>query len=77
MHHYTRIFKSGNSLAVRIPKVFHVGEQQEVEIFMRHNEIVIRIAPENLAAAFVLLKSFPDDMLENGIEDLPPQERDF
>lgn len=77
MHHHTRVFKTGNSLAVRIPKAFHFDEQQEVEVFMRHNELIIRVVPKNLAAAFALLESFPDDMLENKIKDLPPQKRDF
>lgn len=77
MHHHTRVFKSGNSLAVRIPKAFHFDEQQEVEIFMRNNELVVRVVPKNLAVAFLLLDAFPDDLLEDGIEDLPPQKRDF
>lgn len=77
MHHHTRVFKSGNSLAVRIPKAFHFDEQQEVEIFMRNNELIVRIVQKNLADAFVLLPTFPDDVLQNGIEDLPPQARDF
>lgn len=77
MRHHTRVFKSGNSLAVRIPKAFHLDEQQEVEIFMRNNEVIIRIVPKNLAAAFALLTPFPDDVLSDGIEDLPPQKRNF
>jgi len=75
--HHTHVFKSGNSLAIRIPKAFHFDERQEVEIFMRNHEIVIRAVPQNLAAAFALLEPFPDDVLAEGIEDLPPQERDF
>lgn len=77
MHHTTRVFKSGNSLAVRIPRAFHLDDQQEVELFLRKNEVIIRIVPKNLAAALALLIPFPDDFLENGIEDLPPQDRDF
>lgn len=36
-------------------------------------------APEQvmLDALFLQLKAFPDDVLENGIEDLPPQKRNF
>ena len=77
MGHHTRVFKSGNSLAIRIPKKFHLSDQQEVEIIERKNEWVIRIVPKNLAAAFMLLAPFPDDVLAENIEDLPPQERDF
>ncbi len=77
MHHITRIFKSGNSLAVRIPKAFHISDQQEVELFLRKNEVIIRIIPKNLAAALDSLIPFPDDFLEGDAEDLPPQNRDF
>lgn len=77
MHHITRVFKSGNSLAIRIPKTFHLDNQQKVELFLRKNEVIIRIVPKNLAAALALLLPFPDDFLSDGIEDLPPQNRDF
>ena len=77
MHHHTRVFKSGNSLAVRIPKAFQLSDQQEVELFIRNNELIIRIVPKNLAAALALLIPFPDDVLAEKIEDFPPQERDF
>lgn len=76
MHHHTKIFKSGNSLAVRIPKDFHLHEKQEVEIFMKNNEIIIRMVPKNLAEAILLCEPFPDDYPDD-IEDFPPQERDF
>ena len=77
MHYHSRIFKSGNSLAIRIPKRFHFSDQQEVEMFMRNGDLVIRVAAKNLAEAFLQVKPFPDDVLDNVIEDLPPQERDF
>lgn len=76
MHHHTRIFKSGNSLAIRIPKSFDLHDQQEVEIFMRHGELVIRVVPTNLADALTSLIPFPDDVKAE-IDDLPPQKRDF
>lgn len=77
MHHHTRVFKSGNSLAVRIPKAFQLNDQQEVELFIRKDELVIRVVPKNLAAALTLLVPFPDDVLAEKIKDLPPQKRDF
>lgn len=76
MHRHTRIFKSGNSLAVRIPKTFDLHDQQEVEIFMRRGELVIRVVPMNLADAWASLIAFPDDVKAE-IDDLPPQKRDF
>ena len=77
MHHHTHIFKSGNSLAIRIPQSFRLENHQEVEIFMRNNELIVRIVHKNLADAFLALPPFPDDVLPDGLEDLPPQERDF
>ncbi len=77
MHRTTRIFKSGNSLAIRIPKEFHLNDQQEVEVFQREGELVIRLIPKNLAIAFRLLSSFPEDFFQDGRVDLPPQNRDF
>lgn len=72
----TKVFKSGNSQAVRLPKDFQFYSD-EVEIFRRGEEVVIREIPQNLAQAFALLIKFPEDFFEEGREDLPPQERDF
>jgi antitoxin VapB len=72
----TRIFKSGNSQAVRLPIDFQVTADK-VEIFKRNNEIVIREMPHNLARAFELLTQFPDDFFANGREDALPQKRAF
>ncbi len=77
MHHTTHVFKSGNSLAIRIPKAFHLTDHQEVELFMRKNELVIRVVYKNLADAFLALEPFPDDFFAEGRIDLPPQERDW
>ncbi len=41
----TRVFKSGNSQAVRIPKKYHINSER-VEIFKRNNELIIREKPE-------------------------------
>jgi len=39
-----RVFKSGNSQAVRLPKKFHV-KRKELEIEKRGNEIILREKP--------------------------------
>lgn len=71
----TKVFKCGNSMAVRLPKDFHIcGE--EVEIRRCGNDLIIREIPKNLKAAFVILTKMPDDFFAEGREDLPPQERD-
>lgn len=71
----TKVFKSGNSQAVRVPKEFHLNSDR-VEIFKRNNDLVIRELPQNLSNAFVLLTKLPDDFFADGRQDLPPQERD-
>ena len=72
----TRVFKSGNSQAVRIPKEFQL-DVKEVEIFSRDGELVIRPKRKNLLEALDILASLPDDFMKDGREDLPPQERNF
>lgn len=70
-----RVFRSGNSQAVRLPKEFRFNVN-EVEIFRRGDEIVLRPIASNGAAIFDALASLPSDFLEQGREDLPPQERE-
>ena len=70
-----RIFKSGNSQAVRLPKQFrfHV---KEVEILRRGHEIVLREPKRNLGQAFAALAAMPDDFMAEGRRDPAPQRRD-
>ena len=70
----TRVFKSGNSQAVRLPKEFYVNSKV-LEIFRRGDEIVLREPSEGLARAFELLADLPDDFLAEGRQDMPPQHR--
>ena len=71
----TRVFKSGNSQAVRLPKEFTVSSK-ELEIFRRGNEIVLREPTQGLARAFELLSDLPDDFLADGRHDSSPQTRE-
>jgi antitoxin VapB len=71
----TKVFKSGNSQAVRLPKEFQF-DTTEVEIFHRGDEVVLRRKSGNLARAYELLTSLPDDFMEGGREDIPPQKRE-
>ncbi len=71
-----RVFKSGNSQAVRLPKEFRIAST-EVEIFRRGDEIVLRERRASPADAFRLLASLPDDFLQGGRDDRSPQERDL
>ncbi len=72
---YARVFQSGNSQAVRLPKEFRFDADQ-VEIFRQGNDIVLRQSPANAAAVFDLLTSLPADFMAEGRQDSPPQERE-
>ncbi len=66
-----RVFKSGNSQAIRLPKEFRV-ESSSLEIFRRGEEIVLRVpTEENIARAFDLLSSLPDDFLPDRGQETP------
>lgn len=69
-----RVFKSGNSQAVRLPKQFRLTAT-EVEIFRRGDEIVLKEKAKGVATAFHLLAGLPDDLYAEGREDAPPQKR--
>ena len=72
----TRVFRSGNSQAVRLPKEFQF-DVDEVEIFRRGDEVVLRKKALNLVAAFELLAGLPNDFMQGGREDAPPQKREI
>lgn len=72
---YARIFQSGNSQAVRLPKEFRFNADR-VEIFRRGDEIVLREIPTNATAIFDALSALPEDFMADGREDSPPQERE-
>jgi antitoxin VapB len=70
----TKVFKSGNSQAVRLPKEFQF-DVTELEIFRRGDEVVLRKKSQNLQRAYELLTSLPNDFMEDGRKDGPPQRR--
>ncbi len=69
-----RIFMSGNSQAVRLPKAFRV-QSSELEILRRGNELVLREPVAGLGRAFDLLAGLPDDFYAEDRQDPPPQSR--
>jgi antitoxin VapB len=71
---YTRVFQSGNSQAVLLPKEFRFNTAR-VEIFRRGDEIVLRETPATAATIFDALAALPNDFMTDGREDTPPQER--
>ncbi len=72
---YARVFQSGNSQAVRLPKEFRLNVER-VEIFRPGDEIVLREAPVGATAIFDALASLPADFMADGRDDTPPQERE-
>ena len=72
---FARIFRSGNSQAVRLPKDFRFDVEQ-VEIFRRGDEVVLRAVPVSAAAVFDALAALPEDFMDEGRQDTPPQPRE-
>lgn len=70
----TKVFKSGNSQAVRLPKEFQF-DVDEVEIFRRGDEVVLRKKPKSWDDYFAHGRRFTEDFPEH-IEDTPPEERE-
>jgi antitoxin VapB len=70
----TRVFKSGNSQAVRLPQEFRF-RATEVEVFRRGDEIVLREKTRGLRRAFDILAALPDDCFAEPRTDAPPQKR--
>jgi antitoxin VapB len=69
-----KVFKSGNSQAVRLPKAFRV-KSKEVEISRRGNEIVLREPSGTLARAFDVLAALPADITHVRRAKDKPQKR--
>src|ERR1700691_4593394 len=70
-----RVFRSGNSQAVRLPKEFRL-KSQEVEIFRRGDEIVLREKEGDMARAFDLLAGLSDDIdLRDRNKDRPQKRK--
>jgi antitoxin VapB len=75
----TRVFKSGNSLAVRIPKELAIVEAaDEVEIEQIGNTLVVRpLRHQTLAGLADVFASFPSGFMSEGRERHEQKERDW
>jgi antitoxin VapB len=69
-----KVFKSGNSQAVRIPREFHL-EDNEVEIRRRGNTLVLAPRKRSWSALFESLDKFTDDFMADGRRQLRLQKR--
>jgi antitoxin VapB len=70
-----RVFKSGNSQAVRLPKDFRM-KLGAVEIFRRGDEIVLREMPQNALGILEAFADFPRDGFSDTRVDPLPESRD-
>lgn len=71
-----KIFKSGNSQAVRLPKGVRLNAE-EVEITVRGDALILRPSmPKSLAAAFDALASIGSDFLPEGRDQGNSDERE-
>ena len=64
-----KVFRSGNSQAVRLPKEFRF-KSKEVEIFRRGSDIVLREKEREMKRALDLILGLPDDLV------LPDRKKD-
>ncbi len=70
-----KVFRSGSSQAILLPKEFRF-KTEEVEIFRRGDEVVLREKIYTPVEGFALLASLPADFMVEGRDDAPPQERE-
>jgi antitoxin VapB len=69
-----KVFKSGNSQAVRIPKEFHI-EDDELEIRRKGKAIVLEPRKRSWASLFESLDKFTDDFMAEGRKQPSRQKR--
>jgi antitoxin VapB len=67
-----RVFQSGNSQAVRLPKQFRLRGKQ-VQVFRRGNDIVLRERPVKLSELLADLPPLADDAFPDEIPDAAPE----
>ena len=70
-----KVFRSGNSQAVRIPKEFQL-EGDEVEIRRKGDALILLPKSHSWESLFDSLTKFTDDFLADGRRQPPLQKRD-
>ena len=70
-----KVFRSGNSQAVRIPREFRM-ESKEVEIVKRGTSLVLRPKKKSWTALMASLGKFTDDFMEGGRKQQRVQKRE-
>lgn len=69
-----KVFKSGNSQAVRIPREFHLDDD-EVGIRWKGKALVLEPRKRSWAPLFESLDKFTDDFMVEGRKQPPLQKR--
>ena len=70
-----KVFMSGNSQAVRLPKEFRL-DVDEVEVTREGGRLVLDPRPKSMTAFLDLLYSLPEDMFIGIKDERPPEERE-
>lgn len=70
-----RVFKSGNSQAVRLPKDFKL-DVAEVQVFRKDGDLILRPLQKNWQDYFARGRRFSDDF-PDVIEDPAPEEKNL
>lgn len=70
-----KLFKNGNSQAVRLPKAFRVPGN-EVKIFKKGNQIILEPIETTWDSLIDSLKEFPEDFMEDGRNQPGMQKRE-
>lgn len=70
-----KVFRSGNSQAVRLPKEFRL-DVEEVEVFRQAGDLVLRPRPRDGGAVYDALRSLGSCVEDWQRQDLPPEERE-
>ncbi|MBZ5592841.1 MAG: type II toxin-antitoxin system VapB family antitoxin [Acidobacteriia bacterium] len=70
----TKVFRSGNSQAVRIPRSFQL-DVDEVEILRRGEDLVLRKRRKNLGEAYHLIAGLSADFFKGGRKQPKVQKR--
>ncbi len=72
---HVKIFKSGNSQAVRLPREFRFDDT-EVEIYKEGDKVILMPIEKSRKSAFDCLTRLPDDFMQEGREQEHPEDRE-
>lgn len=70
-----RVIQAGDHQTIELPQEFHF-DSDEVEVFRRGNEVILRQKPKNASIIFDLISCLPEDILSDGRTDDVPQSRE-